>query len=724
MLRAPRSTIFIRGNRLKTLRAVVLIAIFGLLALLASSASAVITHLPDGQTVSYLPVPGKRPAAPVRRAPYAFDELFSNLDYNGGPVMASNTDYALYWSPKTATPYPSDYRSGINTYFEALAHDSGGHQNTDSVASQYNDAEGQFANYNVKFGSELVDEDPYPSNGCTRATICLSDAQLQAEISKFVAEHGLPTGLGVEYFLLTPEGVESCFEGGAAEVCSANSEEPFYCAYHGDIHLGGGGVLLYANNPFVNNKECDKPEDHINGSSDSALFGGLSHEHLETVTDPEPNNAWTDYMTGEETGFEVGDKCNSLSESVEFGTSLGEVEVSPGKKVPYNQEIDGHKYRYQQEWSNQGHKCLQRFTFSGAEPTASFTAKVASPNSRIALDATASTAPGGVSAYSWNLNSGEFEGLTHQPLLGEFEEPKVTAQFSSKTDEYSVALTIFASDGTSIGTARTLRVGGPGPSASIGLPTATTAGQLVSFDGTGSIDPPIGSIASYAWGFGDGTAGGVGASPSHIYAAAGLYTVTLTVTGSDGLSAQSTRQINVVTPSSGGGGSGGGGTGGGGSGGGGPAASVPALLTGTTANVVPAPTPNSAFTAKSAANAKTGAIAFTIALANPGTLSWTATFPNGPFGAFSSASKCKAGQVRLAGKCRPAKITFAKGSQTVGVAGSVTVALKPSASALKALKSALRHKKGVSVSIELTFQSSLGGPPVKHTQTAIAKLKT
>ncbi len=711
-----------KGGSLKTLRGVVLAATFGLLASLASSASAVIMYLPNGQPVSYLPVPGKRPATTTRRAPHAFDELFSNLDYNGGPVMASNTDYALYWSPKTATPYPGDYRSGINTYFEALAHDSGGHQNTDSVASQYNDAEGQFANYNVKFGGELVDEDPYPSNGCTRATICLSDAQLQTEISKFVAEHGLPTGLGVEYFLLTPEGVESCFEGGAAEVCSANSEEPFYCAYHGDIHPGGGSVLLYANNPFVNNKECDKPEDHINGSSDSALFGGLSHEHLETVTDPEPNNAWTDYMTGEETGFEVGDKCNSLSESIEFGAPLGEVEVSLGKKVPYNQEIDGHKYRYQQEWSNQGHKCLQRFTFGGAEPTASFTAKVASPNSRIALDATASTAPGGVSAYSWNLNSGEFEGLTHQPFLGEFEEPKVTAEFPSKTDEYSVALTIFASDGTSIGTARTLRVGGPGPSASIAVPTTATAGRPVSFDGTGSTDPPIGSIAGYAWGFGDGTAGGVGASPSHTYAAAGLYNVTLTVTGSDGLTAQTTRQVNVVTPPSGGGGGGGGGVGGGGSGGG-PAPPAPAILTGTTANVVPAPTPSSSFTAKSAVDVKTGAISFTISLANSGTLSWGATFPNGKFGAFASASRCKAGQLRLAGKCRPAKVVFAKGSEAVGAAGSVTVTLKPGASALKALKSALRQKEGVPVSVVLTFQSSLGGAPVSHAQTVIVKPK-
>ena len=48
------------------------------------------------------------------------------------------------------------------------------------------------------------------------------------------------------------------------------------------------------------------------------------------------------------------------------------------------------------------------------------------------------------------------------------------------------------------------------------------------FDGRGSADPD-GTIASYAWDFGDGGTG-TGAQPTHPYAAAGTYPVTLTVT--------------------------------------------------------------------------------------------------------------------------------------------------------------------------------------------------
>lgn len=51
-----------------------------------------------------------------------------------------------------------------------------------------------------------------------------------------------------------------------------------------------------------------------------------------------------------------------------------------------------------------------------------------------------------------------------------------------------------------------------------------------------------GSIVSYAWNFGDG-ATGTGASTSHIYGSAGLYTVTLTVT--DSVGATNTASVTV-----------------------------------------------------------------------------------------------------------------------------------------------------------------------------------
>jgi PKD repeat protein len=64
------------------------------------------------------------------------------------------------------------------------------------------------------------------------------------------------------------------------------------------------------------------------------------------------------------------------------------------------------------------------------------------------------------------------------------------------------------------------------------------------FDATGTVDTD-GTIASYAWTFGDGGTA-TGATPVHSYAAAGTYPVTLTVTDDDGATDTATAQVTLV----------------------------------------------------------------------------------------------------------------------------------------------------------------------------------
>jgi PKD repeat protein len=75
---------------------------------------------------------------------------------------------------------------------------------------------------------------------------------------------------------------------------------------------------------------------------------------------------------------------------------------------------------------------------------------------------------------------------------------------------------------------------------------STCANLTCSFDGTGSSDPD-GTIASYAWNFGDGTTS-TNAKPSHTYAAGGPYTVTLTVTDDKGATGTATKSVTVTAP--------------------------------------------------------------------------------------------------------------------------------------------------------------------------------
>jgi PKD repeat protein len=74
--------------------------------------------------------------------------------------------------------------------------------------------------------------------------------------------------------------------------------------------------------------------------------------------------------------------------------------------------------------------------------------------------------------------------------------------------------------------------------------TSSVNNLTASFDGTGSADPD-GTIASYAWDFGDGSTG-TGAKPTHTYGAAGTFPVTLTVTDNGGGATSITNPVTVA----------------------------------------------------------------------------------------------------------------------------------------------------------------------------------
>jgi hypothetical protein len=73
-----------------------------------------------------------------------------------------------------------------------------------------------------------------------------------------------------------------------------------------------------------------------------------------------------------------------------------------------------------------------------------------------------------------------------------------------------------------------------------------TAPLTVSVDGRSST-PGSGTIASYRWDFGNGTSAS-GSTASALYPAEGSFTITLTVTGSDGATGVATRNVSVTNP--------------------------------------------------------------------------------------------------------------------------------------------------------------------------------
>ena len=75
-------------------------------------------------------------------------------------------------------------------------------------------------------------------------------------------------------------------------------------------------------------------------------------------------------------------------------------------------------------------------------------------------------------------------------------------------------------------------------------PTTGDTNTSFVFSGVASSDPD-GTIASYAWIFGDGTTG-TGVSPSKIYSTPGTYTTTLTVTDNQGATGTVSNNVTVT----------------------------------------------------------------------------------------------------------------------------------------------------------------------------------
>ena len=90
----------------------------------------------------------------------------------------------------------------------------------------------------------------------------------------------------------------------------------------------------------------------------------------------------------------------------------------------------------------------------------------------------------------------------------------------------------------------TITVANRSPTANAGPDVTGAPGAAVTLNGAGSSDAD-GTITGWAWSFGDGTTGG-GATPAHVYATAGTYTATLTVTDDKGARASDSAVVTVT----------------------------------------------------------------------------------------------------------------------------------------------------------------------------------
>jgi len=240
-------------------------------------------------------------------------QLGSNLNYGGGPVMAGTMRvFAIFWEP--GNNVSSSYNSLITRYFG----DVGGSQ-LYQINAQYTQTGGGFASGSL-FSGSWVDTGAYPESP-------LLDTDVQNEVTHAMQANGWQPSIDTMFFVFTGRSENLCFDNSQSQ-CASNT----FCAYHNFF----GSNTIYAAMPYAASFSCNPGSSPNNDDADQTI-NVTSHEQMEAATDP-LLNAWTD-----SSGSEIGDKC-----AWTFGPLDGQ-----GADVTLNT----HPYILQQEWDNQTTSC-------------------------------------------------------------------------------------------------------------------------------------------------------------------------------------------------------------------------------------------------------------------------------------------------------------------------------------------------------------------------------
>jgi PKD repeat protein len=448
--------------------------------------------------------------------------------YGGGPVMHAVTTHVIAWVP-SAYSFPAGYVSDYEQYLSNLSQALGQSSNVSSVLAQYRDASGR-ALSSLTNDAPIYDTNSYPASGCSvsGASVCLTEAQLLAEVAHQIGNSGLSSPLSQSYILLLPPGVDSCYTSSSSE-CEGQT----FCAYHASFSLASGTTTFtlvpYTGSSYNNTAgHCELPPGPGQGpgpadiSPEVAALDSIgTHELFESATDPVIGSGYMD-----STGYEIADECEFTFEP--------EIPATGGGN--YNQLVNGSQYLIQEIWSDQEDGCEQgEATTASASIAAPRTVRTRSP---VTLSATLASGSASASTYEWSYRNPLGENHLH---VASGPHPHMTLSISGT---YTVWVTITDTAGGTVTGVRDIAVSDshrPGAWFTWS-PAHPRAGTNVQFSPRGVGSTQL--ITRYSWRFGGGSRS-TEAIPWHVYGSAGKRTVTLTVT-QDGLTRRVHRSIAVA----------------------------------------------------------------------------------------------------------------------------------------------------------------------------------
>jgi hypothetical protein len=323
----------------------------------------------------------------------------ATLPYSGGSVLHWNRTFAVFWQP-SGLQFDPGYTQLVTAFLTGVAHDSHLPGNVYSLTGQYTDAGGA-AQYGSAFGGAILDTDPLPARdpACQEPPAppldtgpgwvqCVTDTQIQSELTHVAAVHHIAATLGNVLLLLTPNGLGVCDTGTLPPACAlGGSGHNGFCGYHSATTA----TLLYAVIPYnAVSGHCESDAPRPNGSSADPALSTLSHEHNELITDP-LDDGWVDSA-----GNEDGDLC--LDQASHPPVALGG--TGAGR---YDQRINGGRYWLQLEWSNAEGGCAAR---DESDPLRLSLPRSGLAGRSLTLGIRGSDPDGRITGYTWSFGDG------------------------------------------------------------------------------------------------------------------------------------------------------------------------------------------------------------------------------------------------------------------------------------------------------------------------------
>jgi serine protease len=344
-----------------------------------------------------------------------------------------------------------------------------------------------------------------------------------------------------------PGGETTIDENGVLSTLNDGAQSPGvedYVNYQGTSmaapHVAGAAALLYQADPSITPAEVEAtlmatarpiPGDCANGCGAGIIDARAAIDSLGPVANVAPTAGFSVSVSESDATFT--DTSSDSDGTVDnWSWDFGDGNSSADQNPVHTYAADGTYSVALTVTDNEGATGTNTqdvvINANNVAPISSYTYTVA--DLTVTFSDGSSDSDGTVDSYSWDFGDGN--SSTEQNPVHSY----------SSGGSYTVSLTVTDNQGSTDTSSQTVSVVAPNvaPSASFSV-----SANLLDVDFTDSSTDSDGSVDSYSWDFGDGNSS-TEQNPSHSYASAGTYSVSLTVTDNEGASDTDSQTIDVT----------------------------------------------------------------------------------------------------------------------------------------------------------------------------------